>query len=233
MQSKTPGEKPGVRFETGFTVGTVLVASRLSGELRRSRHRLQLLLVFGIHGFGAAAGGFDTGRCSLSPNSWSERCWCRADGCGTVPSGTNDFNHRIARIRRDVLARCSHIIGRADERLGQINRIVNDHDDGQSVAMTDDVLGHHGLVAARQRRYGGSSRFSGGGRHGQHVAFPLAGRETLPGMRGILGRMRTSIHPEWCAPEPARKYACDTQSGLCVSVSTSFQTRRLAGPRTP
>ena len=36
------------------------------------------------------------------------------------------FAHHLARIRRNVLMQVQLVIGAADERLGQINRIVDD-----------------------------------------------------------------------------------------------------------
>ena len=62
--------------------------------------------------------------------------------------------------------------------------------------MAHEVLGEHGLVAARDAVAADPPHLQMRGRHRQHVAVPLAGREPLPRVRGVLGRMRTAVHPD-------------------------------------
>ena len=65
-------------------------------------------------------------------------------------SWTIDFGDHAARIRRHLLVHVQLVIGRADERLGEIHRVGHDRRDREEVAVTDPVLGERRLVAARQ-----------------------------------------------------------------------------------
>ena len=85
-------------------------------------------------------------------------------------------------------------VGAAHQRLFQEDRIFGDGDDGQDVAVTDPVLGDDGLIAARQRVAAQIAGLQVRGGDGEHIPFPFRRREALPGVRGVVGRMRPVIN---------------------------------------
>ena len=110
-------------------------------------------------------------------------------------SWTRHFDYRFARIGSDLLVGVVKKIGGADERLGQVVRIVDDHHHGQMVAVPEQMFGSGGVLAARDPIAADPAFLEMRGGDGQHVAVPFAGRESLPGVGGVGGRMRTAIHP--------------------------------------
>src|ERR1700688_2560909 len=64
------------------------------------------------------------------------------------------------------------------------------------VAMTDEMLGERDPVARRNPVAPVPALFDVSGVHSEDVALPLAGGETHPGVRGVVGRMRAAIHPD-------------------------------------
>ena len=58
------------------------------------------------------------------------------------------------------------------------------------------MLGHGGLVALGKPVAASPALLDVRGVDGQDVAFPLAGRKSHEGMHGVIGRMRTAIHPD-------------------------------------
>ena len=99
-----------------------------------------------------------------------------------------DLRRQHARVEDEVLA--------LDERLGQEHRIGDDADVREVVAVTDEMLGQRRAIAFGQAVAANPALLDVGGGDGQHVAFPRAGREPLPGVRRVLGRMRTAVHPD-------------------------------------
>jgi hypothetical protein len=60
-----------------------------------------------------------------------------------------DLVDHIELCATNVLVRIQHPVGRADERLFEVDRIVDNRDDSQMVSMPDEALGHRRPVAVR------------------------------------------------------------------------------------
>ena len=58
------------------------------------------------------------------------------------------------------------------------------------------MFGEHRRVTARNPVAANPSHLQMRGRHRQHIAVPLACRKALPRVRGVLGRVRTAVHPD-------------------------------------
>src|SRR5690348_13888752 len=56
------------------------------------------------------------------------------------------------------------------------------------------------------------------GVHGENVAFPFAGGEAHPCVRGISGRMRTAVHPDGSELRPGADVVLDSNDLLCLGV---------------
>ena len=109
---------------------------------------------------------------------------------------TIDLHDDLTRIRRDLLMRIQGEVGRADERLGEIHRIVDEDDPRQIVAVADEMFGDDRQIAARNPVAANPSHLEMRRGDRQHVAFPHAGREALPRVSGVVGRMRAAVHPD-------------------------------------
>src|SRR4029450_3636976 len=81
-----------------------------------------------------------------------------------------------------------HPLRSADERLFQVDRIVDERHQRQIVAVADEMFGHDSVRAARNAVALNDAVFHVCRRDRQLIAFQLAGRETVPGMLGVLGR---------------------------------------------
>src|SRR5579871_92934 len=89
---------------------------------------LQLLAIFRVHRLGSAARRLSWHAVAvgkLIQRRVGPRQHVRHHALRTL-----DLSHRVARIRRNVLVHVQLVIGAADERLGEINRIVHDSDHG-------------------------------------------------------------------------------------------------------
>ncbi len=102
----------------------------------------------------------------------------------------------FAGIRIDGLLRREFPIGGADERLGEIDRIGDDADQRQKIAVANPVLHQRGAIAARNSIPADVALLEMRGGDGELIAFPFSGRESLPGVRLVFGWMRTAIHPD-------------------------------------
>ena len=180
--------------QRGQLRGISLHAGLLPAGRRGRRHILQLQHVLRIHRLGAAAGRLER-ELFLHGELAQKRVRAR-QVMRHVALLALDFGHVLTRIRRDLLMRIESPVRRTHERLGQIHRIRDHRDQRQVVVVAHEVLGEHGLVAARDAVAANPPHLQMRGRHRQHVAFPLAGREPLPRVRGVLGRMRTAVHPD-------------------------------------
>jgi hypothetical protein len=105
-----------------------------------------------------------------------------------------DLDRRDARERAQLKARICHPVRRANERLGEIHRVLDDGDQGQILAMADEVLHESGLLAPRNAVAPKPALLEMSGGHLEHVAFPLTGREALPRVLRVGGWTRTSVH---------------------------------------
>src|SRR6185369_392710 len=112
-------------------------------------------------------------------------------GC---PSG--DLGDRLGGDTGELLREVLAPVRAPDERLLEVNRIVDDADDGQDVAVPDDVFGDRRAIAGGHAVALDPAGLYVGGDHGQHRAVPAPGGETRPGVGVVLGRMRTAVHPD-------------------------------------
>ena len=86
------------------------------------------------------------------------------------------------------------VVGRADERLGEIHRIADDRRHREDVAVQHPVLGERRLIAARQTVAAHVPFFQVRRLHREHVAVPASGRESRPRVRRVRRWMGTSVH---------------------------------------
>ncbi len=105
-----------------------------------------------------------------------------------------DFFHRFARVRRDHLMQVEHEIGAANERLRQIHRVIHHGHDHEMILVPDPMFGDRRAVAAGNAVAPDPADLQMRGGDGQDVAVPFPGRESLPGVRSILGWMRPAVH---------------------------------------
>ena len=96
----------------------------------------------------------------------------------------------VARLRR------GDEIRRLDVRLGEVQRVVDDPGDRQHVLVARVVGDDRRLVARRRAVAADPAPLDVRGRGHQRRAAPLAGREAGPGVRRILRRVRTAVHPD-------------------------------------
>ena len=116
---------------------------------------------------------------------------------------TYNFFHRFAGVGRDHLPRGFHEVGGSNERLRQIHGIVDHRGQGKIVAVADPVFDQLRLVATRYAVAANPAVLQVRGCDDQDVALPLAGRESLPSVWGVRGRMRSTIHIDralWSLP---------------------------------
>ncbi len=85
---------------------------------------------------------------------------------------------------------------RADHRLFEVDRVVYLRDEHHAIAVTDEVLVHHGVRADRNPVPLNEHLLEVRGRHVQHPVFPLTGRETGPQVLRRVGGMRPSVEPD-------------------------------------
>src|SRR6266700_2610240 len=95
--------------------------------------------------------------------------------------------------------------------------------------MSDEVFRQCGFVAARNAIAADPTGFQVSGCDGEHVSFPLPGRKSLPGVRCILGRVWTPVHPNGSLgglPGDVRMEGDDLLSGI-VDFFPQAQIRRM------
>jgi hypothetical protein len=106
------------------------------------------------------------------------------------------LHRRVARIR------LHHGIGReleavaADQRLGEVDRVLDHRDVRQHAAVPDEPFGHRGAVAQHGAVAAHPACLEVGGTDHEDVAFPAPGGEALPGVRRIRRRVRPAVHPD-------------------------------------
>src|ERR1019366_7750371 len=105
----------------------------------------------------------------------------------------HDFE-KEALIEVDV--RSAHPLRSANERLFEVDRIVDNGDQRQKVAMPDEVLDHSGFGAAGDTVPLNDTAFHMRGGDGELVAVHHASGETVPRMLGVFGGMRPAVHPD-------------------------------------
>ena len=66
----------------------------------------------------------------------------------------------------------------------------------QVIAVPDEIFVHGGPIAARDAVAPDPVLFQVRGGNDQRIAVPLTGRKPLPGMPGVIRRMRPAIHPD-------------------------------------
>ncbi len=102
----------------------------------------------------------------------------------------------VAGDRSKNLVRIPNPAFGAHQRLGQINRILRDAGQRQVFVVQVQKLGERGLIGKRDAVAPQIARLDMRGLDAQRVAFPNSRRETGPGVRRELRRMRTAIHPD-------------------------------------
>ena len=108
----------------------------------------------------------------------------------------DDFVDRLARVRADVAGDLVLVVAAADDRLRVVRRVGDDRDERHVVAVPDEMLADRRPVAAGQAVAAGPAFLQVRGRHRQDVLFPRAGRKAHRGVQRVVGRMRTSVHPD-------------------------------------
>ncbi len=104
--------------------------------------------------------------------------------------------HGLARPRRHLPLWVVREVGGADERFGQIHRVVGNGGDRKHVAVAHDMRGCMSEIATRYAVQSQPVLFQMGRLHDQRVAFPMSGRESRPGVARVFRRMRTAVHPD-------------------------------------
>src|SRR4030095_2899405 len=108
---------------------------------------------------------------------------------------TVDFDNGVARICVDSLPRIRDPVGCANEWLREIYGVFNNAHQCQIVAVTDPMLRQRCAIAPRNAITTDPTGLQVCRGDREHIALPLTRREPLPRMRGIVGRMRSAVHP--------------------------------------
>ena len=85
---------------------------------------------------------------------------------------------------------------RADERLGQVDRVFDDDGQRQQVAVPPVVLGHHRVGAERDAVAMHEAVLDVRGGDLERAVNPLARGESLPQVLGVLRWVRTAVEPD-------------------------------------
>ena len=128
----------------------------------------------------------------------------------SLPSAGHFVNH-VELGSPDFLIGIQDPVGRANERLFEVDRILDDRDNGQMVPVPDETLGHRRAVAVRDAVALKPAEFQVRGRDHQRVAVPLARRKARPRVRGMPRRMRPAVEPDQASglPERAEQFVSD------------------------
>src|SRR5215471_17510315 len=106
---------------------------------------------------------------------------------------------------------------RSDERLAEINGIINDYQIDQVIAMTDELFPHGRPIARRHAVPHDPSHLDMRRGHDQSVRLPFAGRKTCPCVRRTFRWMRTSVHPY--RPRPSVRAMYGVRNDLsCIRI---------------
>ncbi len=112
-----------------------------------------------------------------------------------------------AGICRQLLVWGSPVGSVSDQRGCKVGGIISDCRPCQIVAIHEQILGHRGFCTAHNAIAPNVIFGHVSYRDDQRISFPFSGREAFPGMGGILGRVRASIHPDIaivCRPQPVQ-----------------------------
>ncbi|PYS51266.1 MAG: hypothetical protein DMG13_19000 [Acidobacteria bacterium] len=107
--------------------------------------------------------------------------------------GPVDFFHDTARVWGDLLVQYQTIFLTSNQRLRQINGIVNDIEPGQNVTAPYPVGGYGRQVAVLDTIPPKIFFFDVRGRYFQRVAFPLPGGEAAPSVCCVVRGTRTPV----------------------------------------
>ena len=149
------------------------------------------------------------------PTSRRTRCrngFCPRQMMRHVPCRPIDLVDGLARIGRDVLARRrdAQFVVRTNGSVRYTGSSITEISVRMSPCRTKCSVTVR-LVAARHAVAADPAHLQVRGRDGEHVAVPLAGRESLPGVRRVFRRMRTAVHPDRALGLPARRCACGSR----------------------
>src|SRR5439155_19843820 len=134
----------------------------------------------------------------------------------------------------ELLRRILEPVCRAHERLFEVDRVVHHADQRQHVAVPDDVLDDPRAIARRNAVALNPSRLDVRRLDGEHRAVPAAGREALPCVRGVLGRMRPAVHPDHADDAGARGGSIDLVGDeLLRVVVDDFRDAHVAAAASP
>ena len=132
--------------------------------------------------------------CRVSRRTLRDTGWSRADDAAPLRAAARSRCVGNTGERAELKSGIEHPVRRAHERLGEVHRILHDGHQRQVVAVADEVLDERGLVAARHAVAAEPAFLQVRGRHLEHVAFPLAGRETLPAVLRVRRWTRPAVH---------------------------------------
>lgn len=158
------------------------------GEAERG----EFLDIFRIHGFRAAANGFD-GDAEVR-RKFLEEVICAGQVVRDPAGRFVDDVPRRADERRQGIAGIQVPVFGADERLGEIDGILHGRDDGEEIAVADEIFGKRGLVAAREPVAAEPALFQIRGGDLELVAFPFPDGETVPGLGGVGRWLGPVVH---------------------------------------
>ena len=96
-------------------------------------------------------------------------------------------------MRRHLRVERQPVLGAADERFGQVDRVVNDVDPRQDVAAANPEAGDLGLIAGHRAVAADVVLFQVRRGDPQHVAFPRGGGEPAPRVVGFRGRRVAAV----------------------------------------
>ena len=130
-----------------------------------------------------------------------------------------DFGDAFAGVRRDLAGRVEDVIVAAEQRLGEIDRIVHHDHPCQIVTVPDEVLGHGRAIAPGDSVTPRPAFLEMRGSDGENVALPLASGKTHGGVHRVIGRVRTAIHPDGALGGPGEVMDMDGDQVLRVAVA--------------
>src|SRR5678815_938679 len=117
-------------------------------RLRRRWQRFQLFTVLGIHRLRTTASRI-IGNAVVHAEFMEVRVRPRKQ-VGDHASRSIDFGNDATWVRRHLLMHVELVVGRSNERFGEVHRIGDDCGHGQKVTMPHPVLHEGRLVAARK-----------------------------------------------------------------------------------
>src|SRR5262245_10638327 len=169
------------------------IAGSLSYRRRLGRRgqRFQLFAVLGIHRFGTTASRLV--RDAVVHAEFVEVRIRSGKQVRDHASRSIDFSDNAARIRRHLLMEVELVVGRSDERRGEVHGIRDDRGDRQKISMPHPVFHERRLVAAWKTIATKIALLQVRRGDREYVAIPFRGRKSSPRMQRPFGRMRPSI----------------------------------------